>query len=340
MQKLKAFQEKPARYAAAIVAAGALLCLTPAAVFAEDSLDMSTDYPGITVTAGDTVSFSLDFYVEEACDVSLSVDSIPDEWEGYFEGDGNQISVVHVPASSGSVISDDTSDLVTFTLSVPEDAAEDTYTVKLAADGGTEGTDSLPLTVDVTTEATGVSSFEAEYPEQQGATGTTFTFDTTLTNSRGTGQNFALTSESEDGWTVTYSYDDTSVTSVSLDANTSGTVTISVSTPETVSQGTYEIPITATGPSDTLSLTLTVDIIGTYDVSLSTPSGNLSLDAYASTDESFTLTVTNNGNVDLDNLSLSSDLPSDWEISFSEDTIETLAAGGVQGNHSHPHAGL
>ena len=75
---------------------------------------------------------------------------------------------------------------------------------------------------------------------------------------------------------------------------------------------------------------LSVSITGTYNVSLSTPDGRLSLDAYADKESSVTLSITNNGNVDLTNLNLTSTAPTDWDVSFSESTIDTLEAGATK----------
>ena len=75
---------------------------------------------------------------------------------------------------------------------------------------------------------------------------------------------------------------------------------------------------------------LSVSITGTYSVSLSTPDGRLSLDAYADKQTSVTLSITNNGNVDLTNLNLTSTAPTNWDVSFSESTIDTLEAGATK----------
>ena len=74
-------------------------------------------------------------------------------------------------------------------------------------------------------------------------------------------------------------------------------------------KGDYTIPISAISAEDSLSQDLSVSITGTYSVSLSTPDGRLSLDAYADKETSVTLSITNNGNVDLTNLNLTSTAP-------------------------------
>ena len=95
-------------------------------------------------------------------------------------------------------------------------------------------------------------------------------------------------------------------------------------------KGDYTIPISAISAEDSLSQDLSVSITGTYSVSLSTPDGRLSLDAYADKQTSVTLSITNNGNVDLTNLNLTSTAPTNWDVSFSESTIDTLEAGATK----------
>ena len=148
-------------------------------------------------------------------------------------------------------------------------------------------------------------------------------------NNRGAAQSYSLSAEAPSGWQVSFtpSGESSQVASIEVEAGSSAGLTIDVTPPETITEGEYTIPCTAVSASETLSTDLVVTITGTYDLTVSTPSGNLSLDAYANTEESFTLTVTNTGNVDLSNINLSSSLPTDWEADFSESTIDTLEAG-------------
>lgn len=100
--------------------------------------------------------------------------------------------------------------------------------------------------------------------------------------------------------------------------------------PQDVEKGTYTIPCTATSANETLNLDLNVEITGTYGVSVSTPTGNLSFDAYANDEKSVTLSIANTGNVDLENLNLTSSAPTDWDVTFSESTIDLLEAGATK----------
>lgn len=298
---------------------------------AESGIDMSTDYPGILVKAGETVTFPLDFLSldGEGHDVALLAESMPENWSGFFRGKNSQITKVYAAASADGTASEDLAD---FSLTVPADAEEGVYTVDLKADAGAGNIDTLSLEITVTQEETGESSFSSEYPEQTGASGTNFSFDTTIINNRGTDQSYSLAAEAPEGWQVTFtpSGESTNVASLPLEAGASQGLTVQVTPPENVEKGTYSIPLTAISSNDTLKTELSVEITGTYAVSLSTSDQRLSFDAYADKESAVTLTVTNTGNVDLTNLNLSSSAPTDWEVRFSESTIDTLEAGATK----------
>ena len=57
------------------------------------------------------------------------------------------------------------------------------------------------------------------------------------------------------------------------------------------------------------------------------PSGVLSFDANAGRQTSVTVSVANTGNVDLQNVNLTSSAPTDWTVEFSESSISVLEAG-------------
>ncbi len=293
-------------------------------------IDMSTVYPGITVKAGESVSFPLDFLSLDGkgYDISLKAETLPENWTGYFKGDSSQITKVHVDGAQEQ----DEDALADFSLTVPAEAQDGVYEVSLLADAGAGNTDSLELEVTVSSEQTGESNFTSEYPQQQGASGTSFSFDTTLVNNRGTNQSYSLSAEVPEGWQASFtpSGETNAVASLSVDAGSTQGVTVAITTPADIEKGDYEIPVTAVSSDDTLKTTLTVSITGTYSVALSTPDERLSMDAYASKESAVTLSITNTGNVDLTNLNLTSSAPTDWEVRFSESTIDTLEAGATK----------
>lgn len=294
------------------------------------AVDMSTAYPGTTVKAGESLTFSLDFASldGESHDVALSEETLPEGWSGYFKGGSNQITRVHVDGGSEET----QEDLADYVLTVPADTEEGSYDVVLMADAGEGGVDLLELEVTVSVEEVGESTFTSEYPEQQGATGSTFSFDTTIVNNRATEQTYSLSADVPAGWQISFtpSGESAAVTSIAVEAGGSQGVTVAIVPPTTVEKGDYEISCSAISSNDTLKADLSVSITGTYSLSLSTPDQRLSFDAYANKQSTVTLSITNTGNVDLTNVNLTSSAPTDWDVTFSESTIDTLEAGATK----------
>ncbi len=288
-------------------------------VCAAENIQMSTDYPGISVKPGDSVSFSLDFSNPSVDGeiIELSQTGLPSGWTGTFEGNGREISSVYAKGGEND-------SLASYNVTVPDDAAKGTYNVTLKGDGST-----LKLSMNVTDENTGTSQLSTDYKEQQGTSGTTFKFNTTIQNSTSEKQSYSLNAKAPAGWNVSFqpSGASTATSSTEVDAHGSQAVDISVVSPADVKAGEYEIPVSAVSGDQTLETTLKVTITGSYDTVIATADGTLSFTANANHKKSVTLNVTNNGNLDLQGLNLTSTAPSDWEVEFSESTIDTLAAG-------------
>ena len=292
---------------------------------AEPYVELSTPYPAMTVNAGDgmTLDLAIDNYSGQSQDFALSILEMPEGWEGDFSAGGQRVSVVH--ARDGEVNED-----VSLEVTVPLEAEAGDYAIVLEAAG--EGySDELTIDFTVSAEELGNSSFEVEYPEQEGDAQTDFTFSATLINNTLTSQSYALAASAPMGWTVSFtpSGESTRVAALELEARTTQGVSITVVPPQNMAAGTYEIPCTATTVSEKLSFTLSVTINGTYDLMLSTPSGLLSFDAYSNKESAVQLTLTNFGNTDLTNVNLTSSAPTGWTVRFATETIEVIEAGAT-----------
>ena len=292
---------------------------------AEPYVELSTPYPSMTVNAGDemTLDLSIDNYSGQSQDFALSVEEMPEGWTGAFSASGQRVSQVH--ARDGEVV-----DTVAFEMEIPLETEAGEYAVVLQA-AGENFSDTLTVTFIVSAEELGQSSFEVEYPSQEGDAQTAFTFSATLINNTLSAQSYAFSASAPTGWTVSFtpSGETTRVAALDLEARTTQGVDISVTPPANVEAGTYEIPCTATSVSERMSFTLEVTITGSYDLVLSTPSGLLSLDAYANQETAVQLSLTNTGNTDLTNVNLTSSAPTGWTVRFSTETIELIESGAT-----------
>lgn len=292
---------------------------------AEPYIELSTQYPALTVKAGDSLTFDLDLdnYSGVSQDITLSVAEIPEGWEGTFSAGSNQVSVVHVKNQA-------TNSEVSFAVDVPLETADGEYIIRLAAQGE-DFADEMEIALTVSAEEIGESSFTAEYPSQEGDATTDFTFSATLINNTLSTQNYSFTSNAPSGWQVSFqpSGESTSVAALDVEARTTQAMDISVTPPENVEAGTYEIPVTATSVNESMPITLSVTITGSYGLTLSTPSGRLSLDAYANQESAVQLSLTNTGNSDLTNVNLTSSAPTGWTVRFANETIDIIEAGAT-----------
>lgn len=294
---------------------------------ADGGIDLSTEYPGMSVKPGDSLNITIDMNNTSGSDtdVAVQIAELPEGWDGYLKGGSYEVSRVHVKNGEDAD--------VTLHLDVPEEMTEGTYHVIVSGNGENGGADRLNLSFDVTEENAGRGSFSSEYPEQEGTSGTDFSFSTTLINNGLTSQSYSLSSNAPIGWNVSFKPSDssTNVAAIEVDSASSQGLTVAVAPPENVAAGDYTISCSAVSAEETLSTDLTVTITGTYEMTLSTPDGRVSFDANAGKTKDITLQIANTGNVDLENVSLNSSLPSGWVVTYDLDDniIDSIPAGSV-----------
>nr|WP_308628871.1 NEW3 domain-containing protein [uncultured Eisenbergiella sp.] len=312
------------RIMTALVLPALLLLGAGREVSAAGGLQMSTGYPGMAVTAGDELSFALDFTNTTGAGMAVSLEtvSLPEGWEGYFTGNGSEVSQVYVKNGENE-------GAATYSLSIPEEAAGGDYEVVLRAYTSGEASDTLTLNLKVTEEEVGGSSFRSEYPEQEGTAGASFSFDTTLVNNSASEQNYSFSSNAPSGWNVTFtpSGESSPVNSITLEPRKSQTITVGVTPAADAQAGAYTISCAAVSAGENLKTELTATITGQYALDVTTPSGRLSTEAYANKQKEVALKIVNNGNTDLTNVTLSSSAPDGWTVSFSQPTIDVIEAG-------------
>lgn len=289
----------------------------------------STDYPGVTIKPGGTSTFTL--YItntgSEEATVELEAEDLPEGWEGRFKGSSNEVSMVHVGAHQEK----EDSPSLSYSLTVPEDTKEDTYTISLRAKGG-DIDELLPLTVKVNAEEKkiGAGDFSTDYAQQEGVAGTKFSYTTTLTNNSGENMTYSLSAEgAPEGWSVTFTPSDasTATSSVPVDAGASSTIKAAVVPAQNVTAGEYPITLVAACAGETLELPVVVRITGTYGLTATTPTGNLSASVYAGETKDVALSIQNTGNIDLTAITLKAQASTDWEVTFDQDTINSIPAG-------------
>ncbi|MFZ5817819.1 MAG: NEW3 domain-containing protein [Bacillota bacterium] len=309
----------------AVVIATIAICLIsflPAALAQSHGLTLSTRFPSITVKPGEQLSLSLGVKNEGPSGiVSVAVASAPEGWEQpRLRGGGYDVNQVYVASGERETI--------TLDLKVPEEAADGTYEVLLNASLG-QSRSTLPVTLKVARTAASRASLSTGYPSIRAQAGTSYTFRVDLRNESDTKRMFALSAEPPAGWTVTFTpaYESKQVGTIPVDAGASQGIDVQVRVPEEVDTGTYKVPIRASAGAVEAGLDLELEVMGKYELSLSTPTGLLSADVTSGRENPIDLEIRNTGTVPLAGITFSSSKPPGWEVTFSPEEIEQLNPG-------------
>lgn len=304
---------------------------------AAEALVLSTSYPGITAKAGDNVSFTLKLQnnTDTGNNVILSVDSIPETWNGYFQANGSQISRAYVdginPALTGTTSNPGNQTSVTFNVDVPAEAQNGNYTIDLSATGSNGVKSSLQLAIDISDSQLSQGKLVCEYPELEGPSSASFNFAMNLANNSGNDQAYSLSAQAPDGWTVSFisSSDSQQIASLNIDKNSSAGLQAKITPPADVTAGQYTIQCIAQSATETLSTDAVINITGSYSMQISTPSETLNADAYAGKETPVDFYLQNTGSADLKNINLTADAPTGWSVRFEPTSVDSIAAGQV-----------
>ncbi|MEP7360619.1 MAG: NEW3 domain-containing protein [Chloroflexota bacterium] len=307
------------------------LTLAPVAL-ADGPLSLITNYPAITADPGSTVRFPITVVTDTVTRVDISVTSAPTGWTVRLRGAGSTVSAVNTaptPISSGS-----TTTLIqgTFTAEVtlPPDVAPGNNEV--VVQGRTAAGVTSTITLDLTTEAqsAGAVSLTTEFPNLRGSTTTNFRYNLILKNDTNQQLTFGLDAAAPPGWTVDAKpQGETQATTATVDAGATSPIQVTVDPPSDATAGTYNITVTAQGGPTPIEADLTVEITGSYSLTLGTSDQRLNANATAGGTSTLTLIVTNTGSAPLTSVKMTSTPPRGWKVTFDQDTIATIPAGST-----------
>lgn len=294
---------------------------------ASAEVDISTDYPVVNVQAGQSVVLDLNLAADGIERVALDVAKTPAGWTADLEGGGFTIGGVYV--------SPDKAPAVQLHVQVPGDAATGSYHVVVDA-ASTSGTRHLDVQFNVVTQASNAYTLTSQFDKLQGSTTDTFNFSLDLANNTGKKATFGLTAQGPQGWTVTASPSSKEQASaVEVDSGSTATISVKATPPKNVEAGTYPIVVAAQGAGTTLQAKLSVEVVGSAELTMTTANQVLNAAGSAGRTTDVHLTLTNTGTAPLQGISLASTPPSDWKVTFDPSAIDTIAAGQSQDVVAH-----
>lgn len=173
----------------------------------------------------------------------------------------------------------------------------------------------------------GKSGFIAKLINIEAATNETFRYSTTLHNGSAGAKIYELKTDIPFGWTIAYKVDGTQVTSINMDAGKTQDIAIEINSATTAAPKKYVIPIKAVSGSDTLSLKLEAVVKGSYSMTLTTPTGRLSDEVTSGSQKELQLVIKNTGTLPLNDLQVTTQLPTGWESAFEPSSVKQLEPG-------------
>jgi uncharacterized membrane protein len=301
---------------------GLIAGITTPIAMATGGLTVTTPFPAVVAEPGTTASFALTIDVASAQRVDLKTTGVPADWTARFRGGSLTIDGAYVTPKSAPN--------VTLDVEIPEGAQAGTSTIDVVASGGGLS-DTLPLTVRVANAAAGDVTLTSDFPELEGASSATFTFNLTLKNQTAAEATYTINSTGPDGWTVAAKPSGQSqATTITVAAGSTGTISVTATPPSTVDAGSYPVKITVAGGGKTAEADLSVKVTGTYTMTVSTPDQVLSTTANAGSEKDFQVTVDNTGSAPITGVALSASAPTGWDVTFDPASVDSLAAGDTQ----------
>jgi uncharacterized membrane protein len=308
-----------------------VMVLVPAA-FAAGPLDMTTAYPSVVADPGAKVTFPVTVTTDTPQRVDLQVTQQPQGWTTRLRGAGSTIAAVEtVPGSTtGTTASPGpyNTNYAQFTaeVTIPADAQPGANQVIIQ--GSSAGGTPVQLTLDISVEANqaGSVTLTTDFPDLTGATSTTFRFNLTLTNDTNQQVTFGLETDAPAGWTVTANpAGETQAASAVVDAGANTQVSVSAKAPSDAAAGTYNLVVRAVGGPQPVEAPLTVNVTGTFALSLATSDGRLNANVTAGSPGTLNLIVSNDGSSDLTGVTMSATPPQNWKVSFTPPTVDIAA---------------
>ncbi len=279
-------------------------------------VSLYTPYVKVSVPPGKTLKYVIDVKNNGGTMQRLTLDlrGMPEGWTWDMKVDGWDVKQLAVlPHDKKSI---------NLEVNVPYRVKKGTYAFRVVA-----GSYSLPLYIAVSKEGKYKTEFTTKQDNMQGNSRASFTFNAQLKNITGEKQRYSLQANPPRGWRVIFKPNYKQATSVEVEPNNTVNVTIEVKPPHEVKAGRYTIPVRAVAGNMSATLNLSVEITGTYELDLTTPTGLLSTRITAGSEKKITLLVRNTGSALLNDVRFRASKPANWEVTFEPQSLPTLEAG-------------
>jgi uncharacterized membrane protein len=282
-------------------------------------LTLFTSYPAQEAAIGENVTFELTLRAGTSAQmVELNVQDLPKDWTASFRGGGRVVQAAYVEPENETKVE--------LRVEPPQDVKPGDYSFSVTAQGEA-GETRLPIELVVKEKLPPNLELAVDLPTLKGTPSTTFRYNAELKNAGDQDLTVNLLAEAPKGFQVNFKLTGQDVTSIPLAANETKTVNVEVEPFPDIPAGAYEFNVLAQGGEAQAATTLTAEVTGQPELTVTAPDGRLSGQAYAGAKTPLKLVVQNTGSAPARDIELSASQPNGWEVEFEPKRITEIASG-------------
>ncbi|HET8597300.1 MAG TPA: NEW3 domain-containing protein [Castellaniella sp.] len=296
------------------------------AAFAADApppgIYLSTDYPSVTLKAGETSSISIQLHNQAMPPerLALSVDGVPEHWKATLLGDGRPVASA-MPGSGQSLY-------LKLRLDIPKGDAQESGTITVHADGSQRHL-SLPLDIRLAEQLPAQLSVQPELPQLTGSAHTNFDYQLTIKNDSGQDVLASLAASAPQYFDTSFTegYGSQQISAVPIKAGESKNVKLHVRPPANATSGEHDIQVKVAADGAQAATTLKLDITGQPSLDLAGRDGLMSASAQIGAASTIPLELHNGGTAAAQDIRLDGTAPSGWKVEFEPAQVARLEPG-------------
>jgi uncharacterized membrane protein len=291
---------------------------------APKGLWLTTDYPAVTVRAGETASVRMKLQNSGLAPerAALSVQGLPSGWKAQILGGGQPVDAA-MPFTNDSVS-------LELRLDIPAQTSG-TFNLGVQARGSTASA-SLPIQVTLGDALPAKLSLKPKLPSLKGTVRASFDYEFSVKNDSGKSVLVNLAAQAPPNFQTSFTenYGSQEINSIPIDAGQSKDLKLKVQLPPDAGAGDYDLLVTASAESASAEMPLALQATGQSKLKLSGKEERLSATADAGKVSQIHLMLSNEGTAPIENVDLSASPPSDWKVDFDSKTIARLDPGQKQ----------
>jgi uncharacterized membrane protein len=286
-------------------------------------LYLTTDYPALTIRAGETKTIDLsvrNFRLPPQA-LDLAVPEVAKGWKATILGGGQPVAAVEVGPDSTQPLQ--------LRLEPPKGAGQGEYRFRIEAKNAHYDA-SLPITVTLGKEVPAKLKLTTDFPALRGSATTAFKYRVTVVNDSGRNATVNLGATAPKNFEVgfTEAYATQQITSIPIKAGQSKDIDAALTIPPAAAAGHYKLVLHAKTEAASASLPVGLTITGRPRLSVSGLGGRLSGEAYAGKGSPLTLVLRNDGSAPARDITLSASTPEGWKSRFDPAKLGELPPGG------------